>query len=89
MSVIEELADICLRQAGIIKAQAEVLEQLGAQALEDEALAARLQTLVGDVNMAEYRRLYKAAGFFRLKVGGNAIDWIGGVQGRVRQHHGT
>ena len=54
MSVIEELADICLRQAGIIKAQ--VLEQLGAQALEDEALAARLQTLVGDVNMAEYRR---------------------------------
>lgn len=44
MSVIEELADICLRQAGIIKA------------LEDEALAARLQTLVGDVNMAEYRR---------------------------------
>ena len=74
MSVIEELA--------------EVLEQLGAQALEDEALAARLQTLVGDVNMAEYRR-YKAAGFFRLKVGGNAIDWIGGVQGRVRQHHGT
>lgn len=42
MSVIEELADICLRQAGIIKAQAEVLEQLGAQALEDEALAARL-----------------------------------------------
>ena len=61
MSVIEELADICLRQAGIIKAQAEVLEQLGAQALEDEALAARLQALVG---------------FFRLRVGGNAIDWI-------------
>lgn len=56
MSVIEELADICLRQAGIIKAQAEVLEQLGAQALEDEALSARLQTLVGDVNMTEYRR---------------------------------
>ena len=28
MSIIEELADICLRQAGIIKAQAEVLEQL-------------------------------------------------------------
>lgn len=46
MSIIEELADICLRQAGIIKAQA----------LEDEALAARLQALVGDVNMAEYRR---------------------------------
>lgn len=56
MSIIEELADICLRQAGIIKAQAEVLEQLGAQALEDEALAARLQALVGDVNTAEDQR---------------------------------
>lgn len=56
MSVIEELADICLRQAGIIKAQAFVIEQLGAQALEDEALAARLQALVGDVNMAEDQR---------------------------------
>lgn len=56
VGIIEELTDICVRQAGIIKAQAEVLEQLGAQALEDEALAARLQTLVGDVNMAEYRR---------------------------------
>ena len=56
MSIIEVRTYICLPQAGIIKAQAEVLEQLGAQALEDEALAARLQTLVGDVNMAEYRR---------------------------------
>lgn len=56
MSIIEELADICLRRAGVIRAQAEVLGQLGAQALEDEALAARLQALVGDVNMAEYRR---------------------------------
>ena len=54
--VIEKLADICVRQAEIIKAQAFVLEQLGAQAVEDEALSARLQTLVGDVNMAEYRR---------------------------------
>lgn len=47
MSVIEELADICLRQAEIIKAQAEVIQQLGGQALEDEALAARLKELVG------------------------------------------
>ena len=54
--MIEKLADICVRQAEIIKAQAFVLEQLGAQAVEDEALSARLQTLVGDVNMAEYRR---------------------------------
>jgi hypothetical protein len=54
--VIEKLADICVRQAGIIKAQAFVIEQLGAQALEDEALAARLQALVGDVNTAEDQR---------------------------------
>ena len=56
MSVIEELADICLRQAGIIKAQAEVLEQLGAQALEDGVLAPRLHTLVVVVIMAESGR---------------------------------
>ena len=54
--VIEKLADICVRQAEIIKAQAFVLEQLGAQAVEDEALSARLQALVDDVNTAEYRR---------------------------------
>lgn len=54
--VIEKPADICVRQAEIIKAQAFVLEQLGAQALEDEALAARLQALVGDVNTAEDQR---------------------------------
>ena len=54
--VIEKLADICVRQAEIIKAQAFVLEQLGAQAVEDEALSARLQALVGDVNTGEYRR---------------------------------
>lgn len=53
VGIIEELTDICVRQAEIIKAQAFVIEQLGAQALEDEALAARLQALVGDVNMAE------------------------------------
>lgn len=53
---VRDLADICIRQAEIIKAQAEVIQQLGGQALEDEALAARLQTLVGDVNMTEYRR---------------------------------
>lgn len=54
--MIEKLANICVRQAEIIKAQAFVLEQLGAQAVEDEALSARLQALVGDVNTAEYRR---------------------------------
>jgi hypothetical protein len=56
VGIIEELTDICVRQAGIIKAQAFVIEQLGAQALEDEALAARLQALVGDVNTAEDQR---------------------------------
>lgn len=56
VGIIEELTDICVRQAKIIKAQAFVIEQLGAQALEDEALAARLQALVGDVNMAEDQR---------------------------------
>lgn len=56
VGIIEELTDICARQAEIIKAQAFMIEQLGAQALEDEALAARLQALVGDVNMAEDQR---------------------------------
>ena len=56
VGIIEELTDICVRQAGISKAQAFVIEQLGAQALEDEALAARLQALVGDVNTAEDQR---------------------------------
>lgn len=44
---VRELADICIRQAEIIKAQAEVIEQLGGQALEDEALTDRLKELVG------------------------------------------
>ena len=56
VGIIEELTDICVRQAEIIKAQAFEIEQLGAQALEDEALTARLQALVGDVNMAEDQR---------------------------------
>ena len=56
VGIIEELTDICVRQTEIIKAQAFVIEQLGAQALEDQALAARLQALVGDVNMAEDQR---------------------------------
>ncbi len=46
--LIEELTDICVRQAEIIKAQAFVIEQLGAQSQEDEALAAQLRELVGE-----------------------------------------
>lgn len=39
--LIAELTDICIRQAEIIKAQAYVLEQFGAQVQEEEALAAQ------------------------------------------------
>lgn len=46
VELVDELTDICVRQAEIIKAQAFVLEQLGAQVQEDEALAARLRGLV-------------------------------------------
>lgn len=46
--LIEELTDICERQAEIIKTQAFTIEQLGAQAQEDGALAARLRELVGE-----------------------------------------
>ena len=39
--LIAELTDICIRQAEIIRAQAYVLEQFGAQVKEEEALAAQ------------------------------------------------
>lgn len=48
IELIEELTDICIKQAEIIESQAFVLEQLGAQALEDPELAARLKQLVGE-----------------------------------------
>lgn len=48
VELIEELTDICVRQAEIIKAQAFVLEQLGAQSQEDATLAARLRELAGE-----------------------------------------
>ncbi len=48
--LIAELTDICIRQAKIIKAQAYVIEQFGAEVRGEEALAAqnRLRELVGD-----------------------------------------
>lgn len=49
--LIAELTDICIRQAEIIKTQAYILEQFGAQVKEEEeALAAqnRLRELAGD-----------------------------------------
>lgn len=51
--LIAELTDICIRQAEIIKDQAYVLEQFGAQIKEEEALAEqnRLRELVGEWNI--------------------------------------
>ncbi len=48
--LIGELTDICIRQAEIIKAQAYVLEQLGAQVKEEEALKEqnRLRAIAGE-----------------------------------------
>ncbi len=49
IELISELSDICIRQAEIIKAQAYVLEQLGAEAREEDALRElnRLREIVG------------------------------------------
>lgn len=48
--LIEELSDICVRQAEIIKAQQYIIEQFGAQVREEQALAERnrLRDLIGD-----------------------------------------
>ena len=48
--LIAELSDICTRLAEIVKAQAYVLEQFGAQVHEEEAAAeiSRLEELIGD-----------------------------------------
>lgn len=50
MDITGELADICIRQAEMIKAQAYVLGQFGAEVREEEALAERnrLRELLGD-----------------------------------------
>lgn len=49
VELIAELTDICIRQAEIIKAQAYVLEQLGAEVLEEERLRElnRLRSIAG------------------------------------------
>lgn len=49
VDLIAELTDICIRQAEIIKAQAYVLEQFGAEVMEDDRLK-------------ELNRLYSIAG---------------------------
>lgn len=47
--LIAELTDICIRQAEIIKAQAYVLEQFGAEVMEEERLKElnRLRSIAG------------------------------------------
>ena len=49
VELILELTDICIRQAEIIKAQAYVLEQLGAEVMEEERLKElnRLRSIAG------------------------------------------
>jgi hypothetical protein len=48
--LIEELTDICIRQAEIIQDQAYVLEQFGAEVREEEVLAQknRLRAIAGE-----------------------------------------
>ena len=49
VELISELTDICIRQAEIIKAQAYVLEQFGAEVMEEESLKElnRLRSIAG------------------------------------------
>lgn len=53
VELIDELTDICVKQAAIIRKQAFLIEQLGSQALEDPELAGRLQELVTQNYAAE------------------------------------
>lgn len=46
IEIIGALTDICVKQSVIIREQAFLIEQLGAQALEDPELAERLRNLV-------------------------------------------
>ena len=49
VELISELTDICIRQAEIIKAQAYVLEQFGAEVMEEERLKElnRIRSIAG------------------------------------------
>ena len=49
VELISELTDLCMRQAEIIKAQAYVLEQFGAEVMEEERLKElnRLRSIAG------------------------------------------
>lgn len=50
VELISELTEICIRQSEIIKAQAYMLEQLGAEVREEEALRElnRLKAIAGE-----------------------------------------
>lgn len=50
IELISELTDICICQSEIIKAQAYMLEQLGAEVREEDALRERnrLKVIVGE-----------------------------------------
>lgn len=50
IALIAELTDICIRQAKVIKTQAYILEQLGVEISEEEALQgmSRLRELIGE-----------------------------------------
>jgi hypothetical protein len=48
--LIEELTDICIRQAEIIQDRAYVLEQFGAATMEEESLRSRFRTVVREWN---------------------------------------
>ena len=53
VELIDELTGICIRQAEIIRAQALIIEQFGAQALEDSEVAARLRQLAENTDIVE------------------------------------
>lgn len=48
IQLIEKLTEICIQQAKIIKEQSFILEQFGAQSLEDGEIPSRLNELVGE-----------------------------------------
>lgn len=53
VELIDELTGICIRRAEIIRAQALIIEQFGAQALEDPDIAARLRQLAENTDIDE------------------------------------
>ena len=65
VELISELTDICIRQAEIIKAQAYVLEQFGAEVMEEERLKEVLNRA-----MQEVQKHQSGPKFLLIKSGG-------------------